>query len=70
MFGGEYAPLESTGLSSPVHACPGRKMAIGVMMGFVWTLLQQQDLRRVSELSPLKLSFKPSAAPSSTATTS
>lgn len=55
MFGGAYAPQGG----GPVHACPGRKMAMGVMTGFIWTLLEQHDLRRVSQLSPLKLSFRP-----------
>jgi deferrochelatase/peroxidase EfeB len=66
MFGGAYvADSELTPEDSyehgdrPVHACPGREMALGVMTGFVWTLLEQRELRRVSELSPLKLTFKP-----------
>jgi hypothetical protein len=29
-----------------------------VMTGLLWTLLEQHDLRRVSELSPLKLTFR------------
>jgi hypothetical protein len=65
MFGGAYvADSELTPEDSyehgdrPVHACPGREMALGVMTGFVWVLLEQRELRRVSELSPLKLIFK------------
>jgi deferrochelatase/peroxidase EfeB len=53
MFGGKYNVA-----GQPVHACPGRDMAIGVMTGLVWTLLRQHDIRRVSEINPLKVTFK------------
>lgn len=57
MFGGRYEDRDK-----PVHACPGRELAIGVMTGFAWALLEQQDIRRLSELSPLKLTFRANAS--------
>jgi hypothetical protein len=56
MFGGRYGADKA-----PVHACPGREMAIGAMMGIAWALLEQHDIRRVSDVNALKLTLQPSA---------
>jgi hypothetical protein len=47
-------PLDTPG--QPLHACPGREMAMGVLLGMISAVVMQKGLRRESRLL---LSFDP-----------
>ncbi|MFZ5891849.1 MAG: hypothetical protein ACOY0T_12405 [Myxococcota bacterium] len=52
LFGGDRDALDY-----PVHACPGQKMAFGVLLGMIVGILSQRGL---TISGPLSLRFKPS----------
>ncbi len=49
-------PGKEAALTYPLHACPGREMAIGTLLGMISGILAQKNLRRESRLL---LSFDP-----------
>ena len=55
LFGGDRKAA-----ASPVHACPGQDMALGVLLGMLSGVLEQTNLRRKGKLV---LSFDPATAP-------
>ncbi|HVZ37167.1 MAG TPA: hypothetical protein VG963_32315, partial [Polyangiaceae bacterium] len=54
LFGGKYQTIK--GAHDPVHACPGRELAIGVLCGLFAAIFERANLRREDRLI---LSFHP-----------
>jgi hypothetical protein len=54
LFGGSYRAEKSGNL--PVHACPGKEAALGVMLGLFVTLLTKDELKREGILA---ISYNP-----------
>jgi hypothetical protein len=60
LFGGDYFAAKDSGRWG-LHACPGSKMGIGVMLAMAATLLDAGTLRPTG--SPVLLMLTPKAAP-------
>ena len=56
LFGGKCRYDVSPQQAAPLHACPGRELALGVLMGMLTAVLQEHDLRR--DEGTLMLSFR------------